>query len=232
VLFSDDRVAADINAKFEPVWESVRPVPVVRIDFGNDRVITRTLNGNIATYVCAADGQVLDVLPGLYEPHQYRRSLDQLCLLAAYVDQHGKDRRDVILRDYHRRQFEALSRNETPHVLASTAGISKRKIEKPLLALVSPELAKEMTSATEAEQETSTTGVAGWKTLKQDTVLNESVRRRQVHEMLTRLGPVRPGQIAKPVYKDVLHADLDDPYLGLGKSLFAEYPFTLEDRTE
>jgi hypothetical protein len=28
----------------------------------------------------------------------------------------------------------------------------------------------------------------------------------------------------------VLHADLDDPYLGLGKSLFANYPFAAEDK--
>ncbi len=231
-MFSDDKVAADINAKFEPAWESVRPVPIVRIDFGNDHMVTRTLNGNIATYVCAADGQVLDVLPGIYEPQQYRRSLEQLRLLATYVDQQGKDRRDVMLKDYHQVQSEVLARNEAPHVLASTAGLSKRVIEKPMLALFSPENAKEMNVAAVADVEVNTTDVAKWRTLKEDTILNESVRRRQVHDLLTGLGPVRPGQIAKPIYKDVLHADLDDPYLGLGKSLFAEYPFTAEDRTE
>ena len=42
-------------------------------------------------------------------------------------------------------------------------------------------------------------------------------------------GMVRPEKVLKPIYKDVLHADLDDPYLGLGKELFASYPFAKED---
>ena len=66
MLFSQDRVADFINANFEPAWESVRPVPVVRIDFGNGTVLTRTLHGNILTSVCTADGKVLDALPVIY----------------------------------------------------------------------------------------------------------------------------------------------------------------------
>jgi hypothetical protein len=31
------------------------------------------------------------------------------------------------------------------------------------------------------------------------------------------------------MYKEVLNADLDDPYLGLGRVLFANYPFAKED---
>ena len=68
MLFSSDPLAAYINATFKPVWESVRPVPVVTIDFGNGERITRTLHGNIATSVCDPAGRVLDVLPGLYAP--------------------------------------------------------------------------------------------------------------------------------------------------------------------
>ena len=32
--------------------------------------------------------------------------------------------------------------------------------------------------------------------------------------------------------REVLHADLDDPYLGLGKILFDTYPFAKEDGGE
>jgi hypothetical protein len=35
--------------------------------------------------------------------------------------------------------------------------------------------------------------------------------------------------VTKLVYKEVLHVDLDDPYLGLGEVLFATYPFAKED---
>ena len=72
--------------------------------------------------------------------------------------------------------------------------------------------------------------VAGWKELVEDTTLNEGTRRRQIHEMLAKTGLVRPEKVLKPIYKDVLHADLDDPYLGLGKTLFATYPFAREDQ--
>jgi hypothetical protein len=40
---------------------------------------------------------------------------------------------------------------------------------------------------------------------------------------------VRPDEVTRPIYRDVLHADLDDPYLGLGEALFANYPFAQED---
>jgi hypothetical protein len=57
VLFSRDDVSDYINRNFEPAWESVRPVPIVRIDFGNGRTATRTLHGNVASYVCSADAR-------------------------------------------------------------------------------------------------------------------------------------------------------------------------------
>ena len=87
MLFSDDHVAALINNRFEAAWESVRPVPLVTINFGNGHVLTRTLNGNIATYVCTADGKMLDVLPGVYEPTTYLDRLDQFGkpLVPAYL---------------------------------------------------------------------------------------------------------------------------------------------------
>jgi hypothetical protein len=73
--------------------------------------------------------------------------------------------------------------------------------------------------------------VANWKLLVEDTQVNETVRRRQIHETLAKEA-TRPEKITKWLYKEVLHADLDDPYLGLGNVLFANYPFTKEDKTK
>jgi hypothetical protein len=232
VLFSRDDVAAYINQSFEPVWESVRPVPVVRIDFGGNKVITRTLNGNTATYVCASDGQLLDVIPGIYEPKQYQRSLEQLRRLSMYVDQRDRTQRDWRLKEYHVRQAEALAKNEAPHVLISSAGLTKAMIEQPTFALVSAQQAKAHAPVVPEPVQEPEPGVAGWKALADDTRLNETVRRGQIHQLLARAGAVRPRQVAKAIYKDVLHADLDDPYLGLGKTLFASYPFAEEEKSE
>ena len=67
------------------------------IDFGNGHTVTRTLHGNVATYVCDADGIVYDVLPGIYTPAEYRRQFDQFRLLHRYArrDVRGRSRTDT-----------------------------------------------------------------------------------------------------------------------------------------
>jgi hypothetical protein len=61
--------------------------------------------------------------------------------------------------------------------------------------------------------------------------VNERIRRRAIHERLARLGAVGPDDVKKWLYKEVLHADLDDPLLGLGRLLNDNYPFAAEDRS-
>ncbi len=55
--------------------------------------------------------------------------------------------------------------------------------------------------------------------------VNETFRRRQIHERLAESPLLQPGAVTRWLYRDILHADLDDPYLGLGRVLFANYPF-------
>ncbi|MEK7867357.1 MAG: hypothetical protein AAB434_11810 [Planctomycetota bacterium] len=64
-----------MNNHFVCAWESVRPVPRVEIDFGDGHHMTRTLNGNVITFLCAPDGKVFDVLPGLYSAEGYLAGL-------------------------------------------------------------------------------------------------------------------------------------------------------------
>ena len=63
--------------------------------------------------------------------------------------------------------------------------------------------------------------LAQWGLLAEDTWRNESQRRRLIHERLAG-GPTRPEQIKRWLYREVLQADLDDPYLGLGDALFGD----------
>jgi hypothetical protein len=234
VLFSQERVATTINQTFEPVWESVRPVPIVRIDFGDGNVLTRTLHGNILTSICTADGQVLDALPGIYEEQVYLDQLKQLRLLAqAAAKQPAKDR-DAWIKAYHQRQAEAIKKNQNPEVFVEQAKIvpiTKRLIERPVEIVLQPQ--PQVAPPAPPAQEKAATVVKEdavlWKALLEDTQLNEKTRRRQIHELLADKGLVKPDKVTKPIYKDVLHADLDDPYLGLGKTLFANYPFAAED---
>ena len=230
MLFSKDDVANFINKNFEPVWESVRPVPIVRIDFGNGTVVTRTLHGNIATYVCSAEGQVLDVAAGIYAPTVFLQRLDQFRLLANYADQLGKEKRGERVKDYHRSQAASFQKNQAPAEFRNVANMSKVAIEGGIKAMLVPgQLVKGPSPATtkspQVEELKSEEDLANWKVLAEDTAINESLRRQQVHELLAETGAVKPQQITKKIYKDILHADLDDPYLGLGPTLFASYPF-------
>jgi hypothetical protein len=261
-LFSNERLATFINNCFEPAWESVRPVPIVRIDFGNGTVLTRTLNGNIATSVCTRDGLVLDVLPGIYHPDAYLEQLEQFRLLARYVNKAMKfnvpvakgvaqqqaisvekpktpeEVRAEVLKSYHDTQAKALADQGVAAKFVVTAGVSKAAIEDPIkLVLSVPTDKHAATPAAKAgvkkDEKTALEKpdeVASWKTLAEDTQLNETVRRKLIHEMLAKEGLVKPEKLTKAIYKDVLHSDLDDPYLGLGESLFASYPFAKEDK--
>src|SRR5262249_33538114 len=124
---------------FEPAWDSVRPAPTVTIDFGNGHAIKRTLQGNIATYVCGSEGIVYDVLPGIYDPTVYRRELEACKVLAeslrprpaanqADAGVRATEAKDTIaarLREYHAKQAARLSVTKPPprmRAIAQTGG--------------------------------------------------------------------------------------------------------------
>jgi hypothetical protein len=231
VLFSRPDVSNYINHNFEATWESVRPVPLVHIDFGNGTKLTRTLHGNIATYCCAPDGQVLDVVAGIYDPAGYWARLQQLRLLANYVDQEGVEKRGARLREYHNGVVDALRQDKTLPQFIDLAGMYKARIETGVKALlVKGGQPKGKEEATVATTEVKGDDAATFRYLLEDTKANEQIRRRQVSELLLAAGATTPARITKKVYRDILLADIDDPYLGLGKTLFADYPFKDEDR--
>lgn len=263
MLFSKEEIAAYINENFEPVWVSVRPVPIIKVDFGNGNVLTRTLHGNIATYACDSYGKVLDVLPGIYTPEQYQTGLGQLSLLWQYVRRADGTTVAAKLEDYHRRQATRLSQGKSPVQLAEAmTDMSKARIEggSKRIIMITNDLpfgslrartdianasraatveAMDSASARAGGKAFESSSSAGGKAvtvdqlvnaLRKDTALNESDRRLLIHQKLLADGQVRPEIIVKWLYREVLHADLDDPYLGLGPVLFAAYPFKDEDK--
>jgi len=232
-LFSDESVATVINFNFEPVWVSVRPVPLITIDFGNGKVVRRTLHGNVATYACTSDGHVLDILPGIYEPKTYVDRLRQLQLLYEMTGGGEQEGQNLgMLNVYHRRQYDELSKNRPPLELWN-AGASIFGAESGVRILMRPakRIASRAAYANKEKTPTkiSTDDLANWEALAQDTAQNESVRRLAIHEFLKDKKPVNPDDVVKWLYREVLHADLDDPYMGLGKLLFDTYPFAEED---
>ena len=233
MLFSNEKVADFINNNFEPAWQSVRDVPMVKIDFGNGHVLTRTLHGNVATYVITSEGKVLDIMPGVYEPQTYLNRLRQFVLLGKFATQSGR-RQEELIKNYHERQAAALksgkSREEFYEVRIPGAGASIFASERSVKIALQP-AQRIATRAAIAQRPQlrarltppdpdSAKDLAGWKALAEDTEVNESVRRQLIHAHLAEQGLVTPKAVTKWLYREVLHADLDDPYLGLGKILF------------
>lgn len=248
MLFSSDVVAKAMNEQFEPVWVSVRDVPMVTIDFGGGNTITRTLNGNVATYALHPDGTVLDILPGIYQPEEYIKQLQQLHWLYSYIYFPGKGKPADRLAEYHQRQADLLADGKEPGKFEfdPRAAVSKARIENPIKFVIAgqpaakPEKANVNTPAQIAVQQyrqadakpaesKAAETLRGWKEMTEDTKLNETAHRKAIHGHLAKAGSVQPKDVTKWLYKEVLHADLDDPHLGLGEVLNKNYPFAEED---
>lgn len=221
MLFSDQTIADFINSTFEPVWESVRPVPIISIDFRNGHVINRTIPGNIATYVLAADGQVLDILPGMYTPDAYLAQLKWFKTLD-YIASMPMERRQAALYEYHTDAIKRLSLKSasvSQSIAASHRGLSAasgsyatatERSTKPI-ASTKPDLPE----VAPGVQKLTIDEASQWQALVQDTRDNELLRRSTIHESLARSKPVRPDAVTKWLFREVLNVDLDDPYLGL-----------------
>lgn len=74
-LYVDPKVIDLLKRRFVLHWESVRPVPLVTIDYGDGRKVTRTLTGNSIHYLLAPDGRLVDGLPGLIDAATFEREL-------------------------------------------------------------------------------------------------------------------------------------------------------------
>lgn len=198
-------MAERIERDFEPAWHSVRPVPTVNIDFGGGHVVTRTLHGNVATLVITPDGFVVDALPGIQTPDAYLAQLDAAAGLARSLAP-GPDR-DARFRAAHA-GLSAPPRRPTLRLNAkrpATKFMAKSMVEDRVEDLIEPDGLPEL--------------------LEDDSQRSVNELARAVHAKLAEVGLVRPRALVKWLYCEVLHADLDDPYLGLGPTLFRGYPF-------
>lgn len=198
MLFADPTVQDFVREHFVAAWESVRAVPIVTIDFGNGHTLQRTLNGNVATYVCAPDGLVIDVIPGLCDAPTYLKCLnDALELYARTKADSGA------LATWHANEL-AIARDAASRIvtdLGPTAlrlDVSKAVVEDPLKIAMRRD--KELVA--------------------EDGRRNLVWRRPIVHTLLSRPG-LRPRDITHELYFSALHVDLDDPWLGLNGGPFS-----------
>ena len=101
VLYSNAEVASVLRDRFVLHWQSVRPVPIITIDFGDGRRLERTITGNSIHYVLDSAGRPIEALPGLYGPKAFLRGLANAeGLFKSLVGKNGQEK-DLALRSYY-----------------------------------------------------------------------------------------------------------------------------------
>ncbi|HEY4177299.1 MAG TPA: hypothetical protein VGM90_10720 [Kofleriaceae bacterium] len=152
-LYANQAVAKQMRENFILLWTSERPVPKVTIDFGDGRTLQTTITGNSAHYILDAEGDVVDVLPGMYAPDAFRAELTKSAVLARRIAAVPPAKRASAIREAHGRALVALNKKArelkaVEHIpgtdptgksyfeLAQRATISKAYIEVPKLPTV------------------------------------------------------------------------------------------------
>jgi hypothetical protein len=137
-LYSNAEVGALLRDHFVLHWQSVRPAPRITVDYGDGRRLETTITGNSIHYVLAADGEIVDALPGLYGPATFAREL---------ADAEGflRHRAEVCAYVPMSRHWQDVARHAQPAVAVAVDGptptasvaalraVSKSAAERPLL---------------------------------------------------------------------------------------------------
>jgi len=241
VLYPNADVGRYLRDHFVLYWQSVRPVPHVTIDFGDGRVLQRTVTGNSIHYVLDAGGRVVDALPGLYGPKAFLAALqsaEQAVLASAKLNGPA---RDDFIRAYHRERLAEIDREwHADADKLSLGAVSPTQWDDAVwnkVAALHSEDAKldassvmlmktKMPDAQDANRITVSKFVmetpllrelrALEKSVAEDTIRNEYMLHRTIHDWLAR-GEAANGLAAfnERVYAELFLSPLSDPWLGL-----------------
>lgn len=121
-LYSNGQVSEFLRANFTLVWQTVRPVPRITIDFGDGRKLERTITGNSVHYVVTSDGWVADALPGLFGPAAFLQRLEAAGHAAKMIQAMPLDQRAQALTNYHLTELRETARQWTEELDAIDAG--------------------------------------------------------------------------------------------------------------
>lgn len=221
-----------VGASFECAWESLGPVPQVRIDFGDGEVLETTLGGNVLTSFCLADGTVFDVLPGVTTADAYLVAVREAAELARWIASRPEPLRPAALRD----TLQALPGvwpwvahlaggssvpvpgalgpvdldaaaplplvESAPGIPSLQAAFSKSVVEVPLVTAIQ------------------TVGLEPLgDPLGEDARRVDAILRPQARAVLASIPAATPAEVTPHVFRLVLQIDPEDRYLGLRRVL-------------
>ena len=109
-LYPNAQISQVLRDRFILHWQSIRPVPKVTLDFGDGRVVERTITGNSIHYILSPDGRPIEALPGLYGPQVFLHHLEQAEQTVKQYQQQPTTERATFLSNYHRDRWTQLQR--------------------------------------------------------------------------------------------------------------------------
>ena len=131
-LYPDPQINRVLREQFVLHWESLRPVPVVTIDFGDGRKLVRTLTGNSVHLVLDPHGRPVDAMPGLVLPDVFVQWLERGLALARC------ERKELAFQHERFLRQPVARPRESRAMAASAVAMSKHVVEAPILRAVSP----------------------------------------------------------------------------------------------
>jgi hypothetical protein len=244
-LYPDAQVKKLLAERFTFEWKSVRPVPVVTIDFGDGRQLRRTLTGNSVHLVLDARGRPVDALPGLFDPRSFVWLAGAAADLAeATVNLDGNARLER-LAEWHRSRRSAIVRAWSAEIgvradadaldAATTDAMwSQMAASRALDALPSDpsEIVRRFPSAREAGELAKTKMMVERPLLQrleplalsiaEDALRNQYRLHRRVHERFATGAPVGDADAFTAwIYEELFLMPPDDPWLGLRADAYA-----------
>ncbi|BBM83859.1 hypothetical protein [Candidatus Uabimicrobium amorphum] len=111
VLYANNQLSSYLRRNFVLCWQSERPVPVVTIDFGDGRVVKRTITGNAAHYVMDHHGNLLDVVPGIYGANAFQRVISGSLRLWSQLQNVSDFKREIIIETYHKVRLKNIRKS-------------------------------------------------------------------------------------------------------------------------
>jgi hypothetical protein len=245
-LYPDARVAEMLAERVVLHVRSVRPVPVVTVDFGDGRKLVRTVTGNSVHLVLDELGRPVDALPGLFDAGTFVRLVDEACGLAGATAGLAAEKRQARLATWHRDR-----RAEILRTWARDLGVAEGTALSALEAATgddtwarlaagraagalpsdSSEIRRRFPSARAAGELAVSKRMVERplldlleplaRSIAEDTLRNQYLLHRRVHERFIAGEAGDEAELEAWIYRELFLMPPEDPWLGLRPSAFA-----------
>jgi hypothetical protein len=195
-LYVRPEIARAMRDRYVLHWQSLRPVPILTIDYGDGRTVKRTITGNSIHYAFTPDGTLLDAMPGLCDEQTFLSELDSIAAFAG-----GGSKSEADRQAYWRETSTRLTRPAEP--------------AKPVQERLADRSARRAMTKRVAELPTLAATRNPASAVAQDTQLNQRQLRPTILGWIAAGAGSDVAKLNDRVYRELFLAPLDDPDMGL-----------------